>query len=300
MPNPVKVENIIQLVETQNICPECVCVPSSASSSVSGVGNLRFLNLTMINTEHIFSEPHLSTGAIPSIGELSFRNLRQSINHQGMLLWNRSSNYFQNWGQKDIDIKMSSKPDSDTSRVTICFHFSCLFSLQNRFQLWDDRCSFHEMSWHWSILMPNMIIIITRSFGTQASVKRWLLEVSYLCNWSLRAVRVSWGSMRKYGEVEGTSGADFGTIFIALRFVFIASPLPRMACSKHDIFCNAESAWKMKNVDDCIYLAFEQRDSHPAEDSYIYLLHKITHFYHRYCIAPYLWPMKTFDLHLKS
>ena len=35
MPNPGKVENIIQLVETQKIRPECVCVPSSASSFVS-------------------------------------------------------------------------------------------------------------------------------------------------------------------------------------------------------------------------------------------------------------------------
>ena len=108
---------------------------------------------TLSNTEHIFAEPHLNTEATPSIGELGFKNLKHSVTHQGMILWNRHSNYFQNWVQKDINIKMSSK---FMRQLAYTSHAVFLFNSGVSHEM-IDAC-FSEISWHWNTLLSYMTI----------------------------------------------------------------------------------------------------------------------------------------------
>ena len=50
---------------------------------------------SMVNIEHIYGEPYLSTEVTSSIGELSFRSLEQSATQYGMKLSNRPLQRFQ-------------------------------------------------------------------------------------------------------------------------------------------------------------------------------------------------------------
>ena len=123
---------------------------------------------------NIYHESYLSTEVTSSIGELSFRNLKHSVTQQGMKLWHKLSNRFQIWVQKEIekeiDIKMSPKSDSGTSRETTFLHLSCLFSAYDRYQLSYFRCSFQRNVILCDLIRSSKSYAWTRSYDVPTNV----------------------------------------------------------------------------------------------------------------------------------